>query len=63
MDMQPMQPGDVVSTMADVSALERAVGYRPRTSIREGVRRFVDWYREYYGGAASHGRASNHQLF
>jgi UDP-glucuronate 4-epimerase len=52
MDMQPMQPGDVVSTMADVSALERAVGYRPRTSIREGVRKFVDWYREYYGGAA-----------
>jgi len=50
MDLQPMQPGDVVSTMADVSALERAVGYRPRTPIREGVRRFVDWYREYYGG-------------
>ena len=51
MDMQPMQPGDVVSTMADVSALDRAVGYRPKTTIREGVRRFVDWYREYYGGA------------
>ncbi|HSP16271.1 MAG TPA: NAD-dependent epimerase [Thermoanaerobaculia bacterium] len=52
MDLQPMQPGDVVSTMADVSALERAVGYRPRTPLREGVRRFIEWFREYSGGAA-----------
>ena len=41
--------GDVPSTMADVSQLESAVGFRPRTSVREGVARFVDWYRKYYG--------------
>ena len=44
----PMQPGDVPSTMADVSELEAAVGFRPLTTVREGVGRFVEWYREYY---------------
>ena len=44
----PMQPGDVVRTYADVSALERAVGFRPTTSLTEGLRQFVDWYRAYY---------------
>jgi UDP-glucuronate 4-epimerase len=44
----PIQPGDVVSTMADVSELDRAVSFRPRTSLREGITRFVTWYREYY---------------
>jgi len=44
-----MQPGDVPATWADVSRLESAVGYRPNTSIEEGVARFVDWYREYFG--------------
>jgi UDP-glucuronate 4-epimerase len=44
----PMQPGDVVSTMADVAELERAVGFRPRVSLREGIGRFVEWYRDYY---------------
>jgi UDP-glucuronate 4-epimerase len=44
----PMQAGDVVATWADVSALERDIGYRPNTPIREGVRRFVEWYREYH---------------
>jgi UDP-glucuronate 4-epimerase len=44
-----MQPGDVAATCADVDDLERDVGFRPATSIEEGVRRFVDWYREYYG--------------
>ncbi len=48
LELLPMQPGDVPSTMADVSELERAVGYRPRTSVREGVAKFVAWYREYY---------------
>ena len=51
LDLLPMQPGDVVSTMADVTALEAAVGFRPRTSIEEGVRRFVEWYKEYYAVA------------
>ena len=45
----PLQPGDVPSTFADVSALEAAVGYKPTTTIEDGVKQFVDWYREYYG--------------
>ena len=45
----PMQPGDVPATYADVDALVRDVGFRPATPIEEGVRRFTDWYREYYG--------------
>ncbi|HEX7153253.1 MAG TPA: NAD-dependent epimerase [Thermoanaerobaculia bacterium] len=49
MSLLPMQPGDVPATMADVSELETAVEFRPRTSVDEGVRRFVEWYREYYG--------------
>ncbi|HSN68801.1 MAG TPA: NAD-dependent epimerase/dehydratase family protein, partial [Thermoanaerobaculia bacterium] len=48
MELLPMQPGDVPSTMADVSALERAVGFRPETPVEVGVRRFVEWYRDYY---------------
>jgi UDP-glucuronate 4-epimerase len=49
MEFLPIQPGDVVSTMADVSELERAVGFRPKTPLRTGIARFVNWYREYYG--------------
>jgi UDP-glucuronate 4-epimerase len=49
MNLMPIQPGDVVSTMADVSELEAAVGFRPRTSIRDGIGRFVSWYKDYYG--------------
>lgn len=45
----PMQPGDVPATYADVDDLTRDVGFRPATPIEEGVRRFVDWYREFYG--------------
>ncbi|MDE2140312.1 MAG: hypothetical protein KGJ17_07405, partial [Gammaproteobacteria bacterium] len=48
-NLLPMQPGDVPATYADIDDLEAAVGFRPRTSIEEGVRRFVDWYRSYYG--------------
>ncbi len=47
--MLPMQPGDVPDTWADVDGLVRDVGYRPHTPIETGVRRFVDWYREFYG--------------
>jgi UDP-glucuronate 4-epimerase len=43
----PMQPGDVVETCADCSDLERAVGFRPDTSIEEGARRFAEWLRDY----------------
>jgi UDP-glucuronate 4-epimerase len=45
----PMQPGDVPSTCADVSALTALIDFMPRTDVRDGVRRFVDWYRAYYG--------------
>ncbi|KQN07414.1 NAD-dependent epimerase/dehydratase family protein [Sphingomonas sp. Leaf28] len=45
----PMQPGDVRDTFADISAIQRDLGYEPRTTIAEGVPRFVQWYREYHG--------------
>ncbi len=48
-NMLPIQPGDVESTHADVDGLFEAVGYRPQTSIAEGVLEFVEWYRTYYG--------------
>jgi UDP-glucuronate 4-epimerase len=56
--MLDMQPGDVAATYADVESLERDVGFRPATSIEDGVRRFVDWYLSFYGVAplASTGR-------
>lgn len=44
----PMQPGDVVSTFADVSALQQAVGFSPSTPIEVGLTEFVDWYRAFY---------------
>jgi len=43
----PMQPGDVPATFADVTEIERETGYRPRTSLREGLERFWRWYRGY----------------
>ena len=47
-EMLPMQPGDVPATYADVDDLMREVGFRPSTSIAEGVSRFVAWYKEYH---------------
>lgn len=47
-ELLPLQAGDVPETFADVSELERQVGYRPSTPLREGVARFVEWYRAYY---------------
>ena len=44
----PMQPGDVVATWADTQLLETLTGYRPATDIHTGVKRFVDWYRDFY---------------
>ena len=44
----PMQTGDVPATWADATLLERLTGYRPQTDVREGIRRFVAWYRDYY---------------
>jgi UDP-glucuronate 4-epimerase len=56
LDLQPMQPGDVVATAADTSALEAAVGFRPVTPLDQGIRRYVAWHRAYYG-APSAGKA------
>ena len=45
----PMQPGDVPKTDADVTDLQRNLNYKPNTTVDEGIRRFVRWYKEYYG--------------
>jgi UDP-glucuronate 4-epimerase len=47
-EMLPMQPGDVMETFADVGDLMRDVGFRPQTSIEDGIRNFVAWYRDHY---------------
>lgn len=47
-ELVPMQPGDVPVTYADTSMLEKDFGYKPATSLREGLRRFAEWYSEYY---------------
>ena len=44
----PMQPGDVPITYADSSALENDFGFTPQIGIREGLRKFAEWYKEYY---------------
>lgn len=44
----PMQPGDVPVTYADTSALERDMGFKPNTSLRDGLRKFAEWYKEFY---------------
>ena len=43
----PMQPGDVIETYADIRELDKVIGYRPKTSIEEGLRKFVEWYEWY----------------
>lgn len=47
-----MQPGDVLRTYADISDLERDIGFRPSTSIEDGIAKFVEWYLSYYGTEA-----------
>ena len=51
-DLRPMQPGDVIETCADISALQRDVGFSPSTPVVEGLNRFVAWYRFYHGEQA-----------
>ncbi len=48
-DLKPMQPGDVKETFADIADSTRDFGFEPRTAIRDGIPRFVEWYRTYYG--------------
>ena len=47
-ELVPMQAGDVPITYADTSALERDYGFKPETSLRDGLRRFAEWYKEFY---------------
>ena len=47
-ELVPMQPGDVPTTYADASALERDFGFVPKIPLREGLRRFAEWYKEFY---------------
>ncbi len=47
-ELKPLQPGDVADSTADFSELERVTGFRPKTTTREGVRAYVDWFRGYY---------------
>lgn len=47
-ELVPMQPGDVPITYADTTALERDFGFKPSTSLREGLRKFAEWYKEFY---------------
>lgn len=49
LDLLPMQDGDVPVTEADVTALQKEFGYRPKTNIKQGIQQFVDWYLDYYG--------------
>ncbi len=48
-DFKPMQPGDVKETAADIAETTAVCGYQPTTTINEGIPKFVDWYRKYYG--------------
>lgn len=48
-NLLPMQPGDVPDTFADIEDLMRDMGYRPETPVEEGIRKFVGWYKSYYG--------------
>lgn len=48
-ELLPMQPGDVPNTFADISLIASRVGYQPRVPVAEGVARFVQWYRDYFG--------------
>ncbi len=47
-DFQPLQPGDVPETFADISAIQKLTGYAPTTTIREGIPRFIAWYKDFY---------------
>ena len=48
-NLLPLQPGDVPDTLADVGDLAKDFGYRPNTPVEIGVRRFVNWYKAFYG--------------
>ena len=47
-ELLPLQPGDVPDTYADVQSLVEEIGYQPKTTLKEGIDKFVTWYRSYY---------------
>jgi UDP-glucuronate 4-epimerase len=47
-NMLPIQPGDVLETSADTQALYDVIGFRPQTTVKQGVKNFVDWYKAFY---------------
>ena len=47
-ELVPMQPGDVPTTYADSEALQRDYGFTPKISLREGLRKFAEWYKQFY---------------
>ena len=49
MDLQPLQPGDVPKTSADIETSRRELGFAPTTPISIGIPKFVDWYKDYFG--------------
>jgi nucleoside-diphosphate-sugar epimerase len=51
-----MQPGDVPTTYADATALERDFGFTPKITLREGLRKFAEWYKEFYFMATNDGK-------
>jgi len=61
-NLLPMQPGDVVTTYADVNDLMADFGFKPTTSISQGLEKFVSWYREYYGLAANSQKPIDNKL-
>jgi len=65
LDLLPMQAGDMPSTLADTSALQKAVGFRPNTSVEDGVQRFAEWFKRYEAGEFDvHSKtASQHLLY
>ena len=44
----PMQPGDVKATFSDTALLENWINYKPKTSIEDGISKFVEWYKDFY---------------
>ncbi|ENZ4482500.1 protein CapI, partial [Escherichia coli] len=47
-NMLPLQPGDVLETSADTKALYEVIGFTPETTVKDGVKNFVNWYRDFY---------------
>jgi UDP-glucuronate 4-epimerase len=52
-ELLPIQPGDALETFADCSDQESTIGFRPSTALADGIRRFVQWYRDFHAGRNS----------